>query len=59
MIMAALAIFQALIWVGVDVVKFLIDLSVKNILDRIITWSGGHASVWLAGFLFRCIAVTD
>jgi hypothetical protein len=31
--MAALAIFQALIWVGVDIGKFLIDLGVRNILD--------------------------
>jgi hypothetical protein len=33
MIMATLAIFQALIWMGVGVGKLLIDLGVRNILD--------------------------
>jgi len=40
MIMAALAIFQALFWVGVDIGNFLIDSVVRNILDMKITWSG-------------------
>ena len=49
MIMAALAIFQALIWVGVDIGKFLIDLNVRNILDTKITWSGNMlVSGWLS-----------
>jgi len=37
MIMAASAIFQALIWVGVGIGKFLIDLGVRNILNTKIT----------------------
>jgi len=41
MIMAALAIFQALIRVGLDICKFLIDVSVTNILDTKNAWSGG------------------
>jgi hypothetical protein len=50
MIMAALAIFQALICVGVGIGKFLIDLGVRNILDTKITWSGNMlVSGWLAG----------
>jgi hypothetical protein len=37
MIMAALAIFQALIWVGVGIGKFLNGLDVRNISDTKIT----------------------
>jgi len=40
MITAALAIFLALIWVGVCIGKLLIDLGVRNILDTKITLSG-------------------
>ena len=40
MIIAALAIFQALIFVGVGIGKILIDLGLRNILDTIITWTG-------------------
>ena len=36
MIMAALAIIQALIWVGVGIGKFLIDLSVRNIFTQLL-----------------------
>ena len=50
MIMAALAIFWALIWVEVGTGKFLIDLGVRDILDTKITWSGNMlVSGWLAG----------
>jgi len=50
--MAALAIFQALIWVGVDIGNFLVDLGVRNILDTKITWSGNMlVSGWMAGCL--------
>jgi len=34
MIMAALAIFLALIWVGVVIGKFVIDLGVRNIYTQ-------------------------
>ena len=40
MIMAAVAIFKALIWVGVGIGKFLIDIGVRNILDTKIKWAG-------------------
>ena len=40
MIVAALAIFQALILLGVGVGKFLIVLGARNIFDPKITWSG-------------------
>jgi hypothetical protein len=40
MIIAAVAIFQVFIWVGVGIGNFLIDLGVRNILDTKITWSG-------------------
>jgi hypothetical protein len=58
MIMASLAIFQALIWVGVGIGKFLTDLGVRNILDKKITWSGnmlvsGWPS-WLSVLLHYC-----
>jgi TM2 domain-containing membrane protein YozV len=47
--MAALAIFQPWIWVGVGIDKFLIDLGGKNISDTIITWCGSMlTSGWLA-----------
>jgi len=50
MIMAALALFQALICVGVCIGKFLIDIGVRNILETKITWSGNKlVSAWLAG----------
>jgi len=52
MIMAALAIFQALIWVGVDIGKFLIGIDIRNILDTTITWSG---NILVSGWLFRCL----
>jgi len=47
MIMAALAIFQAWIWMGVGTGKFLIDLGVTNI------WTQNyvvckHTDLWLA-----------
>jgi len=52
MIMAALAIFQALICVGVCIGKFFIDIGVRNILDTIITWCGYMLlSGWLAVLL--------
>jgi len=52
MITAALAIIEALIWMGLDICKFLIDLSVRNILDTKITWSGGMLlSGWLSVLL--------
>jgi hypothetical protein len=55
MVMAALAIFQALIWVGLGIGKFLIVLGVRNIFDRNITWSGTVlASGWLAVLLHYC-----
>jgi len=48
MIMAAFTIFQAMIWVGVGIGKFLIVLGVKNILDTKITWFGNMpVSGWL------------
>ena len=51
MIMAASAILQAMIWVGVVIGKFLIDVGVRNILDTKITWSGNIlVSGWLAVF---------
>jgi hypothetical protein len=37
MINAALAVFQALIFVGVGIGSFLIDLGLRNILDTKIT----------------------
>ena len=37
MIMGGLEIFQALIWVGVRIGKFFIDIGVRNILDKKIT----------------------
>jgi hypothetical protein len=40
MIIAASAIFQALIWLGVGMCKFFIDIGVRNILVTKITWSG-------------------
>jgi hypothetical protein len=47
--MAALAIFQPWIWVGVDIGKFLIGLGGKDIFDTKITCSGGVlTSGWLA-----------
>ena len=58
MIMAALGIFQAWIWVIIGVGKFLIELGVRNIVDKKLH---GLAAcyIWLAGCLFRCITVTD
>jgi len=56
MIMAALEIFQALIWVGVRIGKFFIDVGVRNILDTIITWCGNMV---VSGWLFCCITIID
>jgi hypothetical protein len=51
-IIAALAIFLGLIWVGVGIGKFLIVLGVRNILDTKITWSGNIlVSGWLSVLL--------
>ena len=48
MIMAALALFQAWICVGVGIGKFLIDLGVRNIFDTKLMWSESMlASGWL------------
>jgi hypothetical protein len=55
-IIAALAIFQALNCVGVGVGKFLIYLGVRNILDTIITWSG---NMLVSGCVLSCITVMD
>jgi len=49
MIIAALSIFLALIWVRVGIGKLLIDLDVRNILDTKITWSG---NMLVSGCLF-------
>jgi len=47
MIMAALAIFQTWIWIGVVTGKFLIDLSVTNIwTQNYVVWE--HTDLWLA-----------
>ena len=54
--MAALAIFRALIWVGVSVGKFLIDLGVRNVLDTKITSSG---KMLVSGCLFHCLIIMD
>jgi hypothetical protein len=51
MIMAALAIFQALIWVGLGIGKFFIDLGVRNISDTKISCSG---NVLFSGWLAVC-----
>jgi len=60
MIVAALAIFQALIWVVMCIDKFVTDIGVRNILDPKITWSRNMlVSGWPAGRLFRCITITD
>jgi len=59
MIMAAVAIFQGLIWVGVAIGKLLmllIDLGVRNILDTKITWSG---NMLVSGCLFCCITIKE
>jgi hypothetical protein len=48
MIVAALAIFQALIWVGVAIGKFLIDLGVRNLFRHKNYLVCEHASVWVA-----------
>ena len=50
MIMAALAMCQALMWLGVGVGKFLIVLGARNIFDKNnMIWE--HAGIWLAGWL--------
>ena len=60
MIMAAVAIYLALFWVGVAIGKLFIDLGVRSILDTKITWSGNMLlSGWLAGCLFHCLTITD
>ena len=38
--MAALTVFHALIWVGVGIGKFLIDLRIRNIFHKKFTLSG-------------------
>jgi len=48
MIMAALALFQAWIWVVGGIGKFLISLGVRNIFDTKGTWSGGMLRFWSA-----------
>jgi len=58
MIMAALSIFQAWIFVGVGIGKFLNDIVVRNIFNTKITWSGRILVFgWLA--VFHCITVVD
>jgi len=60
MIMAAVAIFQALIWVGVGIGKFLIGIDIRNILDTTITCSGNILVYgWLFRCLFNCINIMD
>ena len=55
MIIAALAILQGLIWVGLGIGKLFTDLRVRNILDTKITWSGNMlVSGWLAVSLHYC-----
>jgi len=58
MIMAPLGIFQAWIWVIMGIGKFLIELGVRNIVDKNLH---GLAAcyIWLAVCLFRCITVAD
>jgi hypothetical protein len=56
--MAALSIFQAWIFVGVGIGKFLNDIVVRNIFNTKITWSGRILVFgWLA--VFHCITVVD
>ena len=57
MIMAALAIFQAWICVGVCIDKFLNDVVVRNISTHKLHGLGG--CLCLAGCLFRCITIAD
>jgi hypothetical protein len=52
--MAALAIFQALVWVGAGIGNFLNDLLVRNILDTKITWFG---KMPVPGWLSLCITI--
>jgi len=63
MIMAALALFQAWIWVAGGLGKFLSDLGGRNIFDTKRTWSGSMlASGWLYVLLHYyngCIVVMD
>jgi len=60
MIMAASAVFQALICVGVGIGKLLIDVGVRNNVDTKITWSGNVlVSGWLCLCLFHCITIAD
>ena len=54
-IMAASAIFQALIWMGVGIGNLLIDLDVRNFLDTKITWSG---NVLVSGWLSLCVSIS-
>ena len=46
--LAALALFQAWIWVVGGIGKFLISLGVRNIFDTKGTWSGGMLRFWSA-----------
>jgi len=57
MIIAALSTFQACLWMGVDIGKFLSGLGVRNILDTKLHVLG--VCLCLAGCLFRCITVVD
>jgi len=52
MIMAALGIFQAWIWVLMGIGKFLIELCVTNIVDKKL--HGLHLAGWLAVSLHYC-----
>jgi hypothetical protein len=51
-VISALIIFQPLIWVGVDMGKFLIGLGGKKYFQykNYMLWE--HANFWLAGCLF-------
>jgi hypothetical protein len=57
MIMVALAIFLTLIWVGVGIGKFLIDLGFRKILYTNLLGQGTWYCV--AGWLFCCNTITD
>jgi len=47
--MAVLAVFHALVLVGVGIGKFLIDLCVRNIFHKKFTWFGNMlVSGWLS-----------
>jgi len=52
MIMAALSMFEAWVWVGVGIGKLLLDLCVKNILAIKSACSG---CMLASGWLFHCV----